>query len=286
MNPSLLHIPDPEDYFKGIGQTPLPTPLNILFFLRQSRFSLQQRSPQNRSHHRCVLIINFKTSGLVHLDNRTLPLHPQEALLILPYQFHHYTHLRSPELQWLFCTFEIESQGFLEPLRNRVVPLSAGIQPLLNTLLTDRQTDSSEHHADRIQSGLLHLLIALKKRPPHSAASLPPEPEESLLRRINLLIMDQPRLSIDQLADSIRLSGSRLRTRFREIAGIPLGAYIRNYRINRAMSLLRRTNLRMAEIAEQTGFSSQQAFNRTFKKQTGQTPRNYRMNDTQNLPAR
>ena len=42
------------------------------------------------------------------------------------------------------------------------------------------------------------------------------------------------------------------------------------------MALLRTTALSIADIAAEAGFGSPQAFSRVFKKETGQTPRNYR----------
>ena len=52
--------------------------------------------------------------------------------------------------------------------------------------------------------------------------------------------------------------------------------YIQNYRINRAMALLRTSTLTIADVAEEAGFGSPQAFSRIFKKETSYTPRAYR----------
>ena len=43
-----------------------------------------------------------------------------------------------------------------------------------------------------------------------------------------------------------------------------------------ARSLLKNTDLRLYDVAERCGFGSPQAFNRTFKAETGVTPLNYR----------
>jgi AraC family transcriptional regulator of arabinose operon len=81
---------------------------------------------------------------------------------------------------------------------------------------------------------------------------------------------------VTDLATALNLSESRLRVLFKEVAGIPLGKYLQNYRINRAMALLRTTDLSIANTAEEAGFGSPQAFSRTFKKETGTSPRLYR----------
>ena len=83
-------------------------------------------------------------------------------------------------------------------------------------------------------------------------------------------------VTVAELAGELGFSESRLRVLFKQTAGIPLGAYIKNYRLNRAMALLRTSALPIATIAEEAGFGSPQAFSRIFKKETGRTPRSYR----------
>ena len=123
-NDRVLVLEEPTDYFKGIGHTQFATPSNILLYLRSTKDKLQQAALQNRSHHRHVLVFNLETEGHVHVNNRVLPLKPGQSLLILPYQFHHFSQLENPCLKWLFCTFELATTTFLEPLRNVVIEAS------------------------------------------------------------------------------------------------------------------------------------------------------------------
>jgi len=261
----------------------LPTPDNILLFLRLSKRKLQQEALQNRSHHRFVLIFNLETSGCVHLDNLALPFSPGQALLIHPYQFHHFSQLASPHLQWLVCTFELESGSFLEPLRNRALHIGDHTVRAQHALLAEwhRCSDPNwrgEIQNAQLQSVLIYLLLSLKQDRQSSAVDLPPEPIDSLLRTINRLLAEWRgrTVMVADLAKALHLSESRLRARFKEAAGIPLGSYIQNYRLNRAMALLRTTDLSIAEVAEEAGFGSPQAFSRIFKKATALTPRSYR----------
>jgi len=172
---ALAEIEEPPDYFKGIGQTKLPTPVNILLFLRPSREKLQQEALQNRSHHRFVLLFNLETQGYVHIDNLALPFRPGQALLILPYQFHHFSQLASQQLKWLICTFEMEARTFLEPLRNRVMDMGERTQQTLEELLHEWHQPPSELQAEQLQSVLLHLLLSLKQDRQLSGTDLPPE---------------------------------------------------------------------------------------------------------------
>ena len=214
----------------------------------------------------------------MHVDHHSLPFHPGQALLIHPYQFHHFSQLESPSLQWLFCTFEMAPSTFLEPLRSWVIDISDKSQQIIVQLLEEWH---QEHPPEALQAILLHLLISLKFDRRQTGSDLPPEPEDNLLRSINRLLAEWRgrTVVVTDLADALGISESRLRVVFKEHAGIPLGSYIQNYRLNRAMALLRQTDLAMSDVAEEAGFSSPQVFSRAFKKETGLTPRSYRYNE-------
>lgn len=285
MNVEWLNIEDPKDYFAGYGHKRLPTPTDVLVFLRKSKNTLQQEALQNRSHHRFVLAFNLKTEGHVHVDNLALPFKPGQALLIHPYQFHHFSQLVSKNLKWLFCTFELEPRTFFEPLRNRVVDIRDTTGKILGDLLCEWHRTDSELHAEQLQAVLLLLLLSLQQDRQATATDLPPEPRDNLLRTVNHRMEEWHgrTVVVADLAQAMHLSESRLRVLFREAAGIPLGAYLLNYRLNRAMALLRTSELSIADVAEEAGFGSPQAFCRIFKKETGQTPRGYRQAGGSNM---
>ena len=279
MKKELLQLEEPQDYFKGIGTRKIPTPTDLLLFLRTSKEKLQQEALQNRSHHRFVLILNLETKGHVHLNHRSLPFSPGQTLLVMPYQFHHFGQLESSHLKWLFCTFELEPQTFLEPLRNRTIHLAKDAQCALEDLLRQWHQPPGELQANQLQTALLRLLLSLSQERRRAGNDLPPEPKETLIRTVNRLMAERrgKTMLVADLAGALELSESRLRVLFKESAGIPIGGYIQNYRINRAMALLRTSDLSIAEVAEEAGFGSPQAFSRIFKKTTGQTPRAYRL---------
>jgi len=278
MKQSLLQIGEPEDYLSGCGFGTPPMPMNIVFFVRRSKIRLQQGSFRDRSHHRFVLIFNLKTKGNVHLDNLVLPLRAGQALVIHPFQFHHFSHLDAIDIKWIFCTFELKSDKFLEPLRNRVIDIDDKTRQALETLLTEWHAPRTELQAQQLQTCLLRLLLSLQQNYRQTASDLPPEAQDNLLRTVNRLLSEWRgrTVVVADLADAIGYSESRLRILFKEAAGMPLGSYIQHYKLNRAMALLRTSELPIADVAEEVGFGSQQAFSYTFKKKTGHTPRAYR----------
>jgi AraC-like DNA-binding protein len=281
---NLLKLDEPRDYHAGIGgDAALPIPTNVLFFTRKTRQKLQQEALQNRSHHRFVLIFNLGVKGTVHVDHLLLPLSPGEALLVLPFQFHHFSHLEAEKMEWLFCTFEMGEGTFLEPFRNRVLAPRRGSEQALDLLLTDWHRCQDEARSGTMQEMqlqvlLLYLLTSLRDDLQAQAFDLPPEPKGALLRSVHQLLAEWrgQQIGVDDVADGLGMSVSRLRALFKETAGVSIGRYMRNYRLNRAMALLRTTDLPIAEIAEEAGFGSPQAFSRIFKQKLGRTPRSYR----------
>lgn len=278
MNDELLHIEEPANYFSGIGRNQLPTPTLVLLFLRTNKGMLQQEALQNRSHHRFVLAINLETEGHIHVDNLVFPFRLGQSFMIHPYQFHHFSQLAANEMKWLFCTFELEPRTFLEPLRNRIVDVGIKTKAAYEELLMQWHNPRTELQAEQLQVNLLHLLLSLKQDRQETASDLPPEPDDNLLRSVNRLMSERrgQTVVVADLAEALDYSESRLRVLFRDAAGIPLGTYIQNYRLNRAMALLRNTDLAIADLAEEAGFGSPQAFSRIFKNATGHTPRAYR----------
>ncbi|MDF3128277.1 AraC family transcriptional regulator [Kiritimatiellaeota bacterium B1221] len=242
---------------------------------------LQQNALHNRSHHRAILCFNLQTEGRVHLDNLELHFKPGQALLILPYQFHHYSQLSSGKLKWLFCSFEMEPIQFLEPFRNQILnPGEKSNAGLEETLKEWQIPSSSDLQNTQLQCALLRLLLSLRQDRQNSFETKPAEAENSLIRKVNKFLEEWrgQTVIVSDLAASIGYSESRLRVLFKQAAGIPLGAYIHNYRITRAMALLRTSSLSIADVAEQAGFGSPQAFSRIFKQSTTLTPRTYRLN--------
>ena len=63
---------------------------------------------------------------------------------------------------------------------------------------------------------------------------------------------------------------------FRNTYGIPPTKYIRARQISLAEFLLRNTEMQIAEIAYRLGFNTPAYFTKEFRRQTGQTPSNFR----------
>jgi len=82
--------------------------------------------------------------------------------------------------------------------------------------------------------------------------------------------------SVDQLAGEVGLSRSAFYTRFTDLVGEPPLRWLTHWRMQLAANWLRGTEMGIGEIADGLGYSSEEAFNRAFKRELGVPPGSYR----------
>lgn len=99
-----------------------------------------------------------------------------------------------------------------------------------------------------------------------------------MMDRVKRYIDDNYQLDISLLilADRFKLSPSYLSTMFKKAHGTGIVDYTNRLRIEKAMELLRDSDMPIQEIAEKTGFSNYNSFSRVFKKEVGISAKDYR----------
>ncbi len=85
-------------------------------------------------------------------------------------------------------------------------------------------------------------------------------------------------IGIDQIARVTNVSRRTIETRFRDRLGMSVNQLVRQKRTQQAKALLLDPNLSLDEIARRTGFRTAAYFCHCFKKETGQTPNDWRKN--------
>ena len=83
-------------------------------------------------------------------------------------------------------------------------------------------------------------------------------------------------ISQSTVAEAIGISPSYLSKQLKEDLGIGFADYLCNYRIEKAMSMLKESNVSNKDISQMCGFSDDAYFSRVFKRNTGMTPKEYR----------
>ncbi|AWP27716.1 AraC family transcriptional regulator [Paenibacillus sp. Cedars] len=85
-------------------------------------------------------------------------------------------------------------------------------------------------------------------------------------------------ITLDLVAEKLYISGGYLSTYFKEKTGRSFIDYVNEVRVNKAKALLKNSNLKVQDVAIQSGYLNMNSFHRMFKKFTGNTPNQYRRN--------
>ena len=102
--------------------------------------------------------------------------------------------------------------------------------------------------------------------------------QTELIKEIrNFLIqhLDQ-RFTIEELSKKYLLNTSSLKAVFKAVYGMPIASYVKEYRMQQAMKLLRETNDSIAIVAKKVGYETQGKFTKTFKEKVQVLPTEYR----------
>ena len=86
-------------------------------------------------------------------------------------------------------------------------------------------------------------------------------------------------ISLDELANKSNLSVRHFNRIFKENYKTTPMSYILNLRIQYACLLLRKSTLKISDVAYESGFEDSNYFSRQFKKITGYSPKEYRSNN-------
>lgn len=87
-----------------------------------------------------------------------------------------------------------------------------------------------------------------------------------------------PQLCLDQISKNTFLTPTYICVIFKEHTSITVNKYITEYRIKKAKTLLKDSNVKMSDIAEKVGYSDANYFSKIFRKSTSSTPSEYRRN--------
>lgn len=85
------------------------------------------------------------------------------------------------------------------------------------------------------------------------------------------------KFSLQAVADALFVNGSYLLRVFKANTGHTLLWYHNHVRCERAKDLLRTGDMSISQVGEQVGFVSSAHFSHVFKKMTGSTPTEYRL---------
>ena len=148
-----------------------------------------------------------------------------------------------------------------------------------------RELYESASYADHtvLQLKVLELLLLLERIPQESGMDSYYSAEQTLLAhhlRDHLLTNREGYVSLAQLAAEHEMSVSHLQKLFKQVYGVPVYRYIKEYRLEQAAVELVRSRKPITEIAQHAGYDNASKFSESFKKRYGKTPSRYRADKT------
>lgn len=173
-------------------------------------------------------------------------------------------------------------QRLASEIKNRAQPIPFFEKPVIEDpplfSLMQKMHHALENTASTLEHETLYIeaLAQLIARHAKNTPSPLHGRERKAIRQIRQYIHEHYHedIKLDDLAALVHWNSFYMLRVFREAVGLPPHAYLENVRIREAQNLLK-SSLSLAEIAYQTGFSSQSHFTTTFKRLIGVTPGQY-----------
>lgn len=98
--------------------------------------------------------------------------------------------------------------------------------------------------------------------------------EDRRLRRVRSYVEENysHKIRLQQAARVAALEASYFSTFFNRKVGLPFGDWLRRFRVEKAIELLKERDYSITDLASQVGFANLRTFERAFKKYTNRTP--------------
>ncbi len=268
---------------------------HILEFSFKRNNSIQLNSFNTFSSNclRFYYVLNGKFDWQIQDINHTL--YPHDLAIILPGQFigSEKGYLDIGSLCWLYLEPDINS-GNWSAIAQAEINLIRKILSL-NTIpvITDFREAATVFHdlknelfdqqlgfTTRVNQLLDELLIRIARlltKQNNSQRDFP----QTFLKLENTLRQNlSHQWTVEEMAALVGLGSTAFSEKVKSFTGFSPLNYLINIRISEAIKLLKRQDVNMTDIALETGFYSSQHFSTTFKKLTGYTPRQFRINNT------
>jgi AraC-like DNA-binding protein len=243
-------------------------------------------------HYEIYYLLNGKKFYFV--NDKLYKAEKGDLVIVNPYDVHRTSSIENAESERILINFKHEFiHELLQSQKVTLLPFKKSgrlkltvkqqiqIEDTFNAIIKECQAQEYGY-TSCVKAILFTLLINI-----HRYSLKRPEAEETPVNSIEQKILDvvsyicnnfQHNITLNSIAQQFYISPSYLSRSFKKVTAFHINEYIQITRIKEAQKLLRQTNNKVIEIAEQVGFNQIAHFNKTFKKITNTTPLKYRKN--------
>lgn len=231
-----------------------------------------------------LLFYTVSGKGLLRYRSQEYLLTPDTAALIDCNEYQFYTTLSEEpwEFRWIHfngsaCAgyFQwINDNSFSLVSCTTPAPYNAALDAIEQTIQT--HSILADIEVPLLISGLLTQMLRDLRAP---AVARLHTPDSNLVEKtIDFLEHHyKNKITLDMLASNVHLSKYHYIRQFRKLAGSSPYEYLIQFRIHQSKQLLKKPDLTVSEIAYQVGYNNPSNYIADFRKFTGLTPGNYRM---------
>ena len=141
----------------------------------------------------------------------------------------------------------------------------------IQKLFSDIYSESSDPKASMLRIKTLELLMLLSERKTVSRE------QQELIVRVGAFICGNvsDHYTISELSEMFRLNQTTLKELFRQTFGCPVYSYVKNRKMFSAAELIRASDMRIIDIAEEVGYCNASKFSNAFREVMGVNPKYY-----------
>jgi AraC family transcriptional regulator, transcriptional activator of pobA len=283
------------------GRYEVPLDEEFAFAIKLFHYSSRQHTRGATWHERLELFVPLDGRTLFRMGDETIELRPGDLLVVENLTLHHVVDFPGFDTRAIVVSFRPEfvyslgspsyDYAFLLPFYSRaergtrVLPLPHEPEACnaIRRLIECRfgAADTPVQRAG-CKAFLLQLLFELGRRFPASELQhwefIRHQQRSMRLKALFEHVREHyaERLTVAQAAHMVGMSQPQFMKTFKKVAGMTLVAYLNHVRLANGSRLLRETDLTIAEIATDVGFSDQSYFDKRFKRAFGRTPREFR----------
>ena len=253
-------------------------------------------------HNEIEVSVILSGTGLYNCNGEDCPFSPGTVFLHSANASHYFSYINpgekhsllalrfdsrfvwSPGDQW-FDTRYLQTFLFSESLQHCIPPKEA-VAGVISRLLSDIFQECHNHlpaYELVIRAKIMSILANITR---YFSDKIEPQPDNAVLREEQLRQMEssmsyirnhlQDDLSLNLLDKEAAMSRSYYAYLFKLLNHVSVWEYITNQRMDLAQYYLLNTKDSIMNISGKCGYNSLSNFNRTFKRFTGKTPRQYR----------
>jgi len=235
-------------------------------------------------HDDYLLIYCTAGQGILHInpvdEARQYEVSSGDIIILPKHMSHSYhAHDQYPwSIYWLHFDGSL-AKAFCQHLQIAAPCQNIGLQPrVINILETLTELRNSKYQlsnfiyaSHQLQSLLSYLSLLLKQHSPQNSKTFDLQQIESIMQQHLHLS-----LSLDVLAEEVKLSKYHLAKKFRHLVGQSPIQYFINMKMQHACFLLDSSNLSVKQVSADLGYDDTYYFSRLFKKTIGLSPDQYR----------